>query len=213
MVSMSVAQSKQPGNAVAAVPPGILDAAARLEKELGAKYGEAARARLLRGLRQVAPFWRLEDGDAAVFEDFVRTNFAADSKALNTFFERMESALESLDGHMLEINRDFRRQSDLDLGPVYPFDEMLAGYDRCRYRPNLVRMPGRHLAYGPLVREAPDAHAPVITSRDHDRRAIGTIRVSQRQPAHAVLEIGRVIGRPVLHRPDALPGGEVPGVD
>src|SRR5229473_2326921 len=40
-----------------------------------------------------------------------------------------ESAMESLDGHMLEINRDFRRQSDLDLGPVYPFDEMLAGYD------------------------------------------------------------------------------------
>jgi hypothetical protein len=37
--------------------------------------------------------------------------------------------MESLDGHMLEINRDFRRQSDLDLGPVYPFDEALAGYD------------------------------------------------------------------------------------
>jgi hypothetical protein len=30
---------------------------------------------------------------------------------------------------MLEIARDFRKQSDLDLGPIYPFDETLAGYD------------------------------------------------------------------------------------
>ncbi|HSS44227.1 MAG TPA: hypothetical protein VLO07_02710, partial [Thermoanaerobaculia bacterium] len=35
----------------------------------------------------------------------------------------------SIDGHMLEIGRDFRRQSDLDLGPITPFDETLAGYD------------------------------------------------------------------------------------
>src|SRR5262249_37412601 len=26
-------------------------------------------------------------------------------------------------------SRDFKRQSDLDLGPIYPFDEVLAGYD------------------------------------------------------------------------------------
>ena len=30
---------------------------------------------------------------------------------------------------MHEIARDFRQQSDLDLGPIYPFDEILAGYD------------------------------------------------------------------------------------
>jgi hypothetical protein len=37
--------------------------------------------------------------------------------------------MESLDGHMVEINRDFRMQSDLDRGPIYGFDEILAGYD------------------------------------------------------------------------------------
>ena len=41
----------------------------------------------------------------------------------------MEFSLESLDGHMNEIARDFRRQADLDLGQIYPFDEVLAGYD------------------------------------------------------------------------------------
>ena len=41
----------------------------------------------------------------------------------------MEFALESLDGHMDEIGRDFRRQSDLDLGPISPSTRSLAGYD------------------------------------------------------------------------------------
>jgi hypothetical protein len=41
----------------------------------------------------------------------------------------MEFALESYDGHVNEIVRDFRKQSDLDLGAIYPFDEILAGYD------------------------------------------------------------------------------------
>ncbi len=47
----------------------------------------------------------------------------------NAFFSRMEFALESLDGHMNEIARDFRKQSDLDIGEIYAFDEILAGYD------------------------------------------------------------------------------------
>ncbi len=41
----------------------------------------------------------------------------------------MQKAIESLDGHMTEINRDFRMQADLDRGEIYPFDEALAGYD------------------------------------------------------------------------------------
>ena len=105
------------------------EASGRLEKELAGKHGEEARPRLARGLKQVAEFWRAEDGDAAAFEEFVRTNFAGDAKTLDALFDRMEFALESLDGHMLEIGRDFRKQSDLDLGPIYPFDETLAGYD------------------------------------------------------------------------------------
>ena len=43
-------------------------------------------------------------------------------------FGRYEYLLEQLNGHMQEINREFRQQSDLDLGKVYPFDEMFAAY-------------------------------------------------------------------------------------
>jgi hypothetical protein len=109
--------------------PEMKESIARLEKELTAKYGEAERPRLSRGLRQAAEFWRSSDGDAAAFEEMARAQFAGDRKTLDALFDRMELAFETLDGHMLEISRDFRRQSDLDLGPIYLFDETLAGYD------------------------------------------------------------------------------------
>jgi hypothetical protein len=100
-----------------------------LEQELVAKYGEAQRARIQRGIKQVRDFWRKEDGDEAALADFVRTNFAGDQATLDALFNRMQFLFESLDGHMAEISRDWKWQSDLDLGPVYPFDEVTAGYD------------------------------------------------------------------------------------
>ncbi len=48
---------------------------------------------------------------------------------LDQVFERFETGLEQLDGHMLEIGREFRRRSDLDLGPILPIDDIMAGYD------------------------------------------------------------------------------------
>jgi hypothetical protein len=101
----------------------------RLQEELVAKYGQAERSRVEQGIRQAAGFWRPEDGDEKAFAEVVTTYFAGDSVARNAFFSRMEKSMESLDGHMTEIARDFRWQTDLDLGEVYPFDEVLAGYD------------------------------------------------------------------------------------
>src|SRR4029077_1012064 len=57
-------------------PSWINDSTTKLQKELTAKYGAQQRERIDRGLHQAAEFWRTEDGDAAVFEEFVRTNFA-----------------------------------------------------------------------------------------------------------------------------------------
>src|SRR5215210_1903614 len=109
--------------------PWLKESMTKLETEMVAKYGEGQRARLQRGLKQVANFWRAEDGDAAVFEDFARTHFAGDQQNLDTMFERFQYNLEQVDGHMQEIGREFRQQSDLDLGMILPFDELFAGYD------------------------------------------------------------------------------------
>ena len=101
----------------------------KLENELVGKYGESQRARVQQGLKQVANFWRTDDGDAAAFEEFIRTNFAGDQTTLDAMFLRLEHNFEQLSGHMHEINREFKQQSDLDLGPIMPFDEIFSAYD------------------------------------------------------------------------------------
>jgi hypothetical protein len=101
----------------------------KLQGELVAKYGDAQRERLQRGMKQVAAYWRADDGDAATFESFVRDNFAGDQKTLDETFNRMQFVLETIDGHMLEISRDLAKQATLDIGPILPLDETLAGYD------------------------------------------------------------------------------------
>ncbi len=99
-----------------------------MESDLVATHGEAQRVRAQRGLEQVTSFWRDSDGDRAAFEGFVRRHFAGDQETLDTAFERFEGLLEKLDGHMNEITLALRWQSDLDLGPILPFDEIFAGY-------------------------------------------------------------------------------------
>jgi hypothetical protein len=113
----------------AAAPSWMNASTTKLQDELTAKYGTQQKPRLERGLQQVAEFWRADDGDATVFEEFVRADFAGDQATLDTMFYRFQNMLEQLDGHMHEIRREFNQQSDLDLGPVLAFDEVFAGYD------------------------------------------------------------------------------------
>ncbi|MBI5020072.1 MAG: hypothetical protein HZB59_01410 [Ignavibacteriales bacterium] len=100
-----------------------------MEGELVKKYGENQRDRIVRGLKQVADFWRSEDGDALAYEEFVGSNFSGDQSKLDVMFNRYQYLLEKLNGHMQEIGREFRTQVDLDFGPVENYDEIFAGYD------------------------------------------------------------------------------------
>jgi len=101
----------------------------KLSTELLQKYGESQKTRINTGLKQVSDFWRRDDGNELAFSDFVLNNFAGDKPALDAMFNRYLFLLEKLDGHMLEISRNFRLQTDLDLGPILPFDEIFAGYN------------------------------------------------------------------------------------
>jgi hypothetical protein len=101
----------------------------KLERELTAKYGDGQTKRLRQGMEQVAGVWRTEDGDAAAFEEFVRTHFAGDTATLDAMFSRYEYLLEQLDGHMNKTLLELRRQADMDLGPIMPFDEVFSAYD------------------------------------------------------------------------------------
>ncbi len=122
-------QSPSQGSTEMTSLPWMQSSISKSEQSLVAKYGEGQRARAQRGLKQVAEFWNDKDGDAAQFEEFVTTNFAGDQPTLDTMFNRYESLLEKYFGHMQEIGREFRTQSDLDLGPILPFDDIFSGYD------------------------------------------------------------------------------------
>ena len=106
-----------------------------IEAELVAAHGETERARARRGLEQAAAFWRAEDGDAAAFRAFALAGFAGDRAARATLLGRFETLLEQIDGHLNKLSLELKRQADLDLGPLMPYDEVFAAYD-----------PGAHLA-------------------------------------------------------------------
>lgn len=114
--------------------PGMKEMLEKATANLVGRFGEAQRPRIERGLRQVAQFWRAEDGDTTAFLAFTTSHFAGDRPAIDTMFARFERNLEAVDGHLAEITRELRTQSDLDIGPVLPYDELFAGYD-----------PGAHL--------------------------------------------------------------------
>ena len=100
----------------------IADAKARLL----AKHGQAHEARIARGVDQVAKLWRAEDGDLVAF---VEEQFVADPKARDLLFERMQTTLEQIAGHNLEIGRATRWHTEVDTGPMQPIDGLLANYD------------------------------------------------------------------------------------
>jgi hypothetical protein len=99
-----------------------------VEQELVARYGMDQQARIHRGVEQTAEFWKTEDGDTAAFAAFVRAHYAGDQQTRDALFGRFENLLEQLNGHMVALGREFRTQSDLDLGPILPVDELWAGY-------------------------------------------------------------------------------------
>jgi len=123
-----IAMSTMPGGAGAERLSWIDDSNQNLENQLVEKYGEGQRDRARRGLAQVSSLWNAEDGDQDVYQAFVLRNFAGDQGTLDETFNRFERLMEVLAGHMHEIRLAFREQSDLDSGPIYPFDEAFAAY-------------------------------------------------------------------------------------
>ena len=109
--------------AALAAGPGM---SAPTAKALIAQHGDAQKDRIERGLAQLAPLWRKEDGDLTAF---AKEQFVADPALLDQTFARYEANVEALDGHFNEISRELRRATDLDLGPLLPIDPSFAALD------------------------------------------------------------------------------------
>lgn len=93
------------------------------------KHGQAHEERIRRGVSQAASLWRAGDGDAKAFTAFCLEHFIVDDKVLAQTFARFEAALEQVDGHFLEIGRELRKPTELDMGPLLPVDPLFAAFD------------------------------------------------------------------------------------
>lgn len=174
------------GPAAAPVDPAVIaDAKARLLE----RHGDAHRARIDRGVDQVAALWQPGDGDLVAF---VVDQFVADPAALDTLFARLEAAFEQLDGHALEVSRMVRWHADVDTGPLQPIDKLLATYD-----------PEAHLVedlFASKVAFAALLNFPLTTLEDrlrdgdrYTRRQWAEVRLTERFDRRIPGEVGRAV--------------------
>ncbi len=83
-------------------------------------------ARIAQGMAQVSALWRSTDGDIVAF---CKAQFVTTDKDRAATFLRFEAAMEQVDGHFLEIGRELRRATDLDVGPLLPVDTLFSELD------------------------------------------------------------------------------------
>ncbi len=110
-------------------PAWLTDATGRAERALIERHGASQRPHIQQSLRQVGEFWRAADGDSAVFEAFVAENYVGDPATLDAVLQRFQRRLEVLDGLMTELRYEFKLHTDLERGPILPFDQLFSAYE------------------------------------------------------------------------------------
>ena len=112
-----------------AKPPALVDVGPARQALL--KLHPDEQMRFETGLRQVQALWLPHDGDKNALRDFAVLHFATAENG-HVLFQRLERALEQIDGHFLEIGRELRAPTELDLpefNPTIPVDDVFAGWD------------------------------------------------------------------------------------
>ena len=97
--------------------------------ELKDKYGGDHAFRIEKGVKQTAELWREKDGNADVFKDFCMKNFIAGQTELDTLFFRLSRNFEVINGSLLKITKDLKRQLHLDMGEIQNIDLMFGSYN------------------------------------------------------------------------------------
>ncbi len=91
-----------------------------------ARYGEKESARVDRGLKQISALWRAEDGDLAAF---AQEHFLPQGPELEQTRARFSTIFEQLDGHFVEIGRELRRATEVEVGPILKVDPLVSAWD------------------------------------------------------------------------------------
>jgi HAMP domain-containing protein len=92
-------------------------------------HGESHRQRITEGVARLALHWTPEDGDEAALADFCREYYVADVKEHTRLVDRFETMLQTVQGHLYEIQRTNRRWADLRGDEFPPIDDLMAKFD------------------------------------------------------------------------------------
>jgi hypothetical protein len=93
--------------------------------EISGRFPEMDRPRLETGMRQVARFWRKEDGGIEDYKKFCGENFFV-GQDRDVLVDRIEEKTEQLSGHFNALRLALSRELNEDLGPLHPIDERFA---------------------------------------------------------------------------------------
>jgi hypothetical protein len=98
-------------------------------KALITKYGEDAKFRAERGVKQVAAMWMEKDGTTADFEKYCMDNFMTKGVDVDRLFRHLSTNYEILNGHFNKIILDLNRPLHLSTFEKDPVDELFGAYN------------------------------------------------------------------------------------
>jgi hypothetical protein len=160
---------------VAASPAKEKPQAAPIVDDLVKRYGEQARPRAERGVRQVLAYWRPDDGDARAF---INESFVADPHQQGMLLTRFSMAMEQIDGHLLEVGRALRSWSELELGPQMDVDALFAAFDIGAHTPEDLFT--SKLAFVALLNfDLPDLQEMIAQGPQWSRRQWAAVRLTR----------------------------------
>ncbi len=93
------------------------------------KHGENERSRIESGVKQVALFWKEEDGTETEFTEFCLDHFVTEENGLRELFDNISRNMEYINGYFHKMNRALTKPIHLDTGPLTKTDMMFGGYN------------------------------------------------------------------------------------
>jgi hypothetical protein len=97
--------------------------------KLAAAFGEAAKPRIERGVKQVASLWTEKDGTIEEFQALCTDYFVGDPDKLSILFSRLTDNYEALFGRFNMISLDLKRGMHLSIGEMLNVDEIFGAYE------------------------------------------------------------------------------------
>jgi hypothetical protein len=83
---------------------------------------------LEKGVKHAASLWRQEDGTPQEFVSYVKDNYIGDQARRDAIFLKISNYMESMNGNLLEITLDLKKNLDEARGDIDEIDRMFGNY-------------------------------------------------------------------------------------